>query len=50
MEGRGPGDPTRGGGETPRGGGVEDRMDDIRGEDGPPFGDNGGDCSLEGCP
>lgn len=36
----------RGGGDMPRGGGVAVRTDEIRGEDGPPFGDKGGDCTT----
>lgn len=57
VEGRGPGEAWRGGGDIPRGGGVEERIDEIRGEDGPPFGEIGGVCgpgdglkALTDCP
>jgi hypothetical protein len=46
VEGRGPGDPIRAGGDTLRGGGVDVLIEEMRGEDGPPCGDKGGDCAA----
>lgn len=48
MEGRrpGPGDPRRAGGDMVRGGGVEVLTEEMRGEEGPPCGDRGGDCAA----
>jgi len=46
VEGRGPGEPRRGGGDKRRNGGVVDLMEEMRGEDGPPGGDTGGDCAV----
>lgn len=44
VEGLGPGEPRRGGGDMLRAsGGVEVCMDEMRGEDGPPFADKGGE-------
>jgi len=48
VEGRGAGEPRRAGGDVLRGGGVAPLIEDMRGEDGPPCGDKGGDICAAG--